>query len=72
MKLLLENWREYLNEEEETHILVPPRSLAAGRELIATTAMPGQDLEDEFEFTVHGEEEPLIVHSIGNHIKIRN
>ena len=59
MKLLLENWREYLTEgDEEIKVLIPPTSLAAGRELIATTAMPGQDLEDEFEFTVHGEEEP--------------
>tara|TARA_R110000751_G_C13456767_1_gene444853 strand:- start:8 stop:532 length:525 start_codon:yes stop_codon:yes gene_type:complete len=59
MKLLLENWRQYLNEtEEEVRVLVPPSSLEAGRELIATTAMPGQDLEDEFEFTVDGEDEP--------------
>ena len=44
MKLLLENWRKYLNEEEGIRVLVPPPSLAAGRELIATTAMPGQNL----------------------------
>ena len=55
MKLLLENWREYLTEgDEEIKVLIPPTSLAAGRELIATTAMPGQDLEDEFdEDTLH-------------------
>ena len=59
MKLLLENWRQYIKEgDEEIKVLIPPSSLAAGRELIATTAMPGQDLEDEFEFTVPGEEEP--------------
>ena len=61
MKLLLENWRKYLDEDdgdEEVRVLVPPSSLEAGRKLIATTAMPGQDLEDEFEFTVPGEEEP--------------
>ena len=58
MKLMLESWRKYLQEEEKVRVLIPPSSLAVGRELIATTAMPGQHLEDEFEFTVAGEEKP--------------